>query len=275
MNQIHARPRGINAHEKKVFSQNGEDGIIEFLVGGLKAGKRVFVEIGTSDGAENNTIRLLHEGWTGFGADAAAENIHRYRARVAGTPMAARLTLTAAKVGWDNCVELIACYGHPAPDLFSLDIDSVDYYVALRLLHNGFRPQVVCCEYNSFLGAEPLTVVYDREFSRYRYDRARGLYFGASVSAWAHLFGRFGYRFCGVESTGVNAFFCLESAFRPDFLDQADGLPFAYNRVFVTKYGLAGEQLVDELLAHRHLAFVDVTAQNVAALAEQVILRGA
>jgi hypothetical protein len=145
------------------------------------------------------------------------------------------------------------------PDFFSLDIDGIDYYVARELLEAGFRPKVVCCEYNSFLAHRPLTVVYDEAFARYRYDPQRGLYFGASVAAWRHLFEPAGYRFCGVESAGVNAFFCLEAATRTGFLDGLCGLRHAHNQVFVRKYGLAGEALAEQLLARADLTFVDVS----------------
>lgn len=259
----------INTMEYSIFSQNGEDGIIAFLSSGLLENHRKFLEIGTSDGVQNNTAYLLKKGWSGVGVDADAANIRRYAQRIAGTPIESRLTLSDLKVNWDNCESLMGLVGSMSPDFFSLDIDSIDYYVAYRLLHAGFRPSIVCCEINPFLGSKPVTVVYDERFSRYGYDRERGLYFGVSVAAWRHLFGQFGYRFLGVDSSGVNAFFGLPEAFTPGFIDTVEGLETAYSTVFVKKYGLSGEQLEQDLLARTDLAFVDVTQADIAALVKQ------
>ena len=256
-------PTNINDKEYSIFSQNGEDGIIDFLTNGLKSNRRRFIEIGTSDGGENNSMYLLRRGWSGLGIDVDPGNIKRYQARVGHMPFAHRLTLALMKVGWDNCQWIIDDYDEKAPDFFSLDIDSVDYYVAYRMLQRGFRPSVVCCEYNSFLGKGPITVLFEADFSRKRLDPQRGLYFGASVGAWRHLFEQYGYKFCGVDTHGVNAFFCLPEAFQPGFLDDVTGLEHAYTQVFVDKFGIPGEILEQELLGRPDLIFVDVTEENV------------
>ncbi len=260
---------GINDHERKVFSQNGEDGIIEFLAGQLASNNHVFIELGTSDGQENNTFHLLQKGWRGLGVDANAPAIQRYAERAAQYPLAQRLRLVASSVTRPNCLGLIEAYGEFRPALFVIDIDGIDYYVVHRLLEADFRPSIVCCEYNSFMGMHPLTVAYDEQFERYRYDPARGLYFGASVPAWRHLLQPLGYRFCGVDSAGVNAFFCFERDFRPPFPEGAVGSAHVYTDVFVKKYGLTGIRLEQELLARRDLRFVDVTREDVGAIAIQ------
>jgi len=41
--------------EKKVYSQNGEDGVIEFLLNNIDCNKEFFVEIGCEDGKECNS----------------------------------------------------------------------------------------------------------------------------------------------------------------------------------------------------------------------------
>lgn len=253
----------LNDHEYSIFSQNGEDGIIDFLTRGLKDCKRRFIEIGTSDGGENNSMYLLCKGWSGLGIDVNPENIKRYLARAGNKPFAERLTLAIMKVGWDNCLWIVDEYGDTSPDFFSLDIDSVDYYVAYRMLKHGFRPSVVCCEYNAFLGKAPLTVLFDADFSRYRQEPERGLYFGASVAAWRHLFEQYGYQFCGVDHAGVNAFFCLPEAFKPGYLEDVIGKEHSYTKVFCDKYRMSGEDLERELLGRPELVFVDVTQESV------------
>ncbi len=131
------------------------------------------------------------------------------------------------------------------------------------MLQLGFRPSVVCCEYNAFLGKGPLTVMYEEDFSRRRLDPQRGLYFGVAVGAWKHLFAQYGYKFCGVDTAGVNVFFCLPERFTPCFLDDVTGPEFAYTNIFVKKFRVPGEELERELLARPDLVFVDVTEENV------------
>jgi hypothetical protein len=255
--------QNINDHEFSIYSQNGEDGIIAFLTGGLKQNRKRFVEIGTADGGENNSLYLLKLGWTGLGVDVDPENIRRYMSRIANKPFAQRLTLALMKVGWDNCQWIVDEYGDKNPDFFSLDIDSVDYYIAYRMLQLGWRPSVVCCEYNAFLGKEPVTVMYEANFSRRHLDPQRGLYFGVSVAAWRYLFSQYGYKFCGTDSAGVNVFFCLPEAFNAGFLDEISGPEHTYTKVFVDKYRMSGEDLERELLAREDLVFVNVTEESV------------
>src|SRR5687767_14265647 len=97
----------INSVEAKTFSQNGEDGIIGYLTARLTRKQWRFVEIGTSDGAENNTFHLLTKGWTGIGIDASAKKIAAYERRVAGTALAANLKALALSTGWDSCKRVL------------------------------------------------------------------------------------------------------------------------------------------------------------------------
>ena len=49
----------INEHEFSNFSQNGEDGIIEFLSSKISNNDKYFVEIGCGNGLENNSTNLV------------------------------------------------------------------------------------------------------------------------------------------------------------------------------------------------------------------------
>jgi len=49
----------INLHEKKIYSQNGEDGIIEFIFSQIGTTNKFSVEFGVGNGFECNTILLL------------------------------------------------------------------------------------------------------------------------------------------------------------------------------------------------------------------------
>ena len=64
----------IFAHEKKIYSQYGEDGIIQYLIGFIKISKTngYFVEFGTQDASECNTRNLRdHFNWSGLLMDGS------------------------------------------------------------------------------------------------------------------------------------------------------------------------------------------------------------
>jgi len=60
----------INLHEKKIYSQNGEDGILEFIFSKIGTTNKFSVEFGVGDGFECNTVYLLEKkGWNGLMMD--------------------------------------------------------------------------------------------------------------------------------------------------------------------------------------------------------------
>lgn len=194
--------------EFSAWSQNGEDGIIEHLIGGIDRPDRTFVEIGCGDGHENNTSHLAEHGWQGFVVDRHERRIRQYRER-------------AVERGWR--VEAIAKRVTPrdvpsppwaCPDVFSLDIDSIDYWVCKTLLQRGFRPKIMCLEYNAALGSDPVTVPRNRPS-----NSPKLIYYGASVAAWRRLLEPQLYRFVTVDTAGVNAFFVDTKSVREDVLD--------------------------------------------------------
>ena len=75
--------------EFRVFSQWGEDGIIQRLVGEVPGVPPLFVEFGVQDYTEANTRYLLtHDNWAGLVIDGSPENI----ARVTADPLYWRTT---------------------------------------------------------------------------------------------------------------------------------------------------------------------------------------
>jgi len=65
----------INFFEKKIFSQNGEDGIIDFIFSQISTTNKFFVEFGVKDGMVCNTRYLLEEkGWRGLMMDDKKQN---------------------------------------------------------------------------------------------------------------------------------------------------------------------------------------------------------
>jgi hypothetical protein len=68
----------LNRCELKVYSQNGEDGIIMEVFSIIGATNRIAVEFGVGDGRECNSANLLlNLGWNGLLMDADGENVRR------------------------------------------------------------------------------------------------------------------------------------------------------------------------------------------------------
>ena len=64
----------INLHEKKIYSQNGEDGILDFIFSKIGTTNKFSVEFGVGNGFECNTVYLLEKkGWTGLMMDYGAD----------------------------------------------------------------------------------------------------------------------------------------------------------------------------------------------------------
>jgi hypothetical protein len=212
---------GLAAAELKVFSQNGEDGILATIFSRIGTTNRFFVEFGASDGVECNTRFLMEVlGWSGLYIEPGAAAYKRLEARLAHRD---DVRTVHSLVTPDNVCRLFTANGVPAePDLVSIDIDGQDYWVWEAL--DAFRPRVVVIEHNATLvGArlvEPkssgTTVDIDVDALPYQ-----GLA-GASMEAMRALGERKGYRLVYGELAGANLFFvrdeyaaCFDDEFLP------------------------------------------------------------
>jgi hypothetical protein len=191
--------------EFKVFSQFGEDGILQYLIWKLSPLPESFVEFGVGNYTEANTLFLLmHDNWRGLIMDRSASDIQSVLER----PIAWRHDLRAvpALIHRENINELIESNGMSGEiGVLSIDIDGIDYWVWERI--DVVQPVVVVVEYNSVFGtSRAVTVPYDPNFDRTRAHYSN-LYWGCSLPALCHLAERKGYLFVGSNSAGNNAFF--------------------------------------------------------------------
>lgn len=195
----------LEDYEFKVFSQWGEDGIIQFLTSQLELDQRTFVELGVEDFFESNCrFLLMKDNWRGFVVDAS----HRQLRRLQSSYFYWRhpLRCRAAWLTRDNADALVAESGFdPRLGLLSLDVDGVDYHVLEAL--GRWQPAILIVEYNALFGCErAVSVPYDAGFVRGQ-RHSSNLYYGASLPAFAQLAGSRGYALVGVNSVGSNAFF--------------------------------------------------------------------
>jgi hypothetical protein len=211
------------------FSQNGEDGILDVLRKNLLDSNRYFIEIGAADGIENNSAWLLvAEKYSGLMIEGSATLAERARRVVVGYSIGAEChNMFVTK---ESVLELKELALQHDPDVFSLDIDGNDYYIAQAILDVGFRPKIFVVEYNSAYGPErSMTIEYKADFV-YTKEHSTYLYYGVSISGWRKFFDQHGYRFVTVDSNGVNAFFVNPEFFEASFLDDVKCLEFAENQ---------------------------------------------
>jgi hypothetical protein len=197
--------RRLRDYEFKVFSQWGEDGIIQHLTRVLDLGERTFIEFGVETFFESNCrFLLMKDGWRGFVIDGSSANIDVLRSSYFfwKHPLAAH----AAFITKDNINELLARSGF-ARDLgiLSVDLDGNDYYILEAI--DGFEPRILICEYNAVFGpTRKISVPYKADFYRTTAHHSN-LYWGASLGALSHLAAKKRYSLVGTNSAGNNAFF--------------------------------------------------------------------
>lgn len=191
--------------EFQVFSQWGEDGIIQYLIARVPIERPIFVEFGAESYRESNTRFLLENNhWGGLVLDGGTDHIDflnegdlRWRHTVEGRSV----FLTAENI--DRVIREGGVEGDIG--LLSVDVDGNDYWILNAI--DVVSPRILVIEYNSLFGPRAaVTVPYRPDFDR-RDAHWSGLYYGASLSALDHLAQSKGYRLVGCNSAGVNAFF--------------------------------------------------------------------
>jgi hypothetical protein len=223
------------------FSQNGEDGILDVLRNQLLSSNRYFIEIGASDGIENNSAWLVvAEKYNGIMIEGNARLVERANRVVTGHSIGAECHNIF--VTRDNMQSLKTLSLHYDPDIFSLDIDGNDYYVARAILDAGFQPKIFVVEYNSVYGPERSETVEYRDDFYFTTAHPTQLYYGVSIAGWRKFFESRGYRFVTVDRNGVNAFFVDPNCFNPAFLDGIKGLEFAENLSQYRRFRMSSDE---------------------------------
>ncbi|MBP2233371.1 hypothetical protein J2847_006709 [Azospirillum agricola] len=197
--------RHLSDVEFQVFSQMGEDGIIEWLIQNLPIRSECFIEFGVENYMESNTRYLLrHRNWKGLVIDASIQNVEE----ITKDPIFWKHSLSAKSyfIDRENINNILAGSGFDEQfGLLSIDIDGNDYWVFDAI--ETFRPDIVICEYNAVFGdLHAVTVPYDPAFQR-RIAHPSWLYFGASIRALEMAAARKGYVLLGSNLAGHNAFF--------------------------------------------------------------------
>lgn len=204
--------KNIQDYEFKIFSQWGEDGIIQKLVDLIPVQNKTFIEFGVEDFKESNCrFLMMKDNWSGFVIDGSLKNIKKIKN--SHYYWAYELSAHHAFITAENINDLLEVSGFDYDlGLMSIDIDGVDYYVfdAIQL----YKPRILILEYNAVLGLDrAISVPYDKSFNRTQ-SHASNLFFGASLPAMIDLAAKKGYTFIGTNSSGNNAFFLRNDQLR-------------------------------------------------------------
>lgn len=189
----------LNRFEQKIYSQNGEDGIIRTIFDKIGTTNKYCVEFGVEDGSECNTRYLIEKyGWEYLHMDCRE-----------GLPDSIKKEIVTA----ENINSLFNKYNVPPEfDLISIDVDSNDYWLWKGL--KGYSPRVVVIEYNASIPpTESRTIKYDVDMHG---DGTN--YFGASLLALVKLGKKKGYTLVGCDNRGINAFFVRDDLIGNNFV---------------------------------------------------------
>ncbi len=197
--------RSLERSEKKVYSQNGEDGILEHIFKRLGTTNKYYVEFGVQGGKDLRT----NLGWSGLTMDGSYEDLSHNFHKEFITP--------------NNIVGLFEKYNVPKSfDLLSIDIDSTDLWVMRNILKTGYKPRVLLSEFNRNWDIN--------EFWTFPNDPSEKWsgtgYFGSSLAALNMVAEEFGYKLLYTNLQGyesVNAFWTLEGP-RHDILEVFRGV---------------------------------------------------
>ena len=189
----------------KVYSQHGEDGIIDYLLKKLFIEKPIFVEIGVGNFTECNT-RFLFEIRSAKGLvldclknlkKEISKNLKLWKGD---------LEIVETHVHSENITEILKRYNfNNNIDLFSLDVDGIDYWI-LKSLPSDFS-KIAVIEYNPIFGhIHEITVPNFKDFNRSSYHHSN-LCFGMSLKALINIMEEKNFYFLGSNLRRNNAFF--------------------------------------------------------------------
>ena len=198
--------KNINEAELKIFSQNGEDGIIDFLLFKLSIKNPKFIEIGVENYDESNT-RFLYESCDSqgliidgsFDLEELKNKLEYWKGRISLVNKfitTGNINPILEKENFNNNL-----------DIFSIDIDGIDYWIIKKLPKKISK--IFIAEYNPVFGPDlEITTPNQNSFDRTKYHYSN-LCWGMSLKALIKLMISKGYFFVGTNLFKNNAFFIM------------------------------------------------------------------
>lgn len=204
LNKDKTQIKSLAEVEFQVFSQFGDDGIIQWLVGHLPIQNKTFIEFGVENYLEANTrFLLINNYWSGLVIDGDTDNVNTIQSDQIHTFY--DLQAVCSFITTSNINELIAAAKFDTEvGILSVDIDGNDFWVLQQI--SNIKPVIIICEYNSLFGFEhAYTIPYKDDFVRGKEHPFQ--FYGTSLKSAYHLTKERGYQFIGCNSAGNNAYF--------------------------------------------------------------------
>ncbi len=141
--------RWLNAFEQNVYSQSGEDGVLDKALAVIPQRNRWCVEFGAWDGKYlSNTFRLVER--DNYRVILIEGDAKKYNSLRSEYPFKERAIFERRLVGWsagDGLDVILEKYPIPVDfDLLSIDVDGNDYHIWKAV--EKFRPKLVLVEFN-------------------------------------------------------------------------------------------------------------------------------
>ena len=134
--------KDLNKHENKIYSQGGQDGVIEYILSNIKIKNKFCVEFGYSQtgyidpgtSGPNCSNLILHKGWDHIFLDGGNEN-HE-------------INLYKHFLTTENIIDVFKQYNVPKDlGFLSVDVDTIDLWLTDKLLEE-YRPSLLSMEFN-------------------------------------------------------------------------------------------------------------------------------
>jgi hypothetical protein len=209
MRQYYSEIKNLSDADYKVFSQTGEDGIIDYLLYSLNIKVPKFVEIGVGDYRESNTRYIFQKNCSRGLIVDKNKNLEKKVSKIIKL-WKGDLTIIETTVTSENILHILDSNDFDNNlDVFSLDVDGIDYWI-LEVLPEKVS-KIVVLEYNPIFGPNlEITIPNLNDFDRKKYHYS-SLCFGTSLQALIKLMNKKKYVFVGSNIACFNAFFVLES----------------------------------------------------------------
>jgi hypothetical protein len=197
--------------EVSVFSQNGEDGIIDFLLEICGIQKPNFVEVGAGTFQEcNSRFCNLIRNSNLYLVDKYLDSgvfTKLYLSRMVNS----NITIDNSWISKDNINVTLERAKKILGDIhvLSIDLDGNDYWILKSITNLEYA--IIIIEYNPSLSfSEPVSTIYQHDFDR-KNQHFSFKYYGASLEAFVSYLTAYDYSFVGATSQGTNAFFIKNS----------------------------------------------------------------
>ena len=217
LSEIHSQKKikNIMDIEFRVFSQFGDDGILQFLIKKLELDLKYpnFIEFGVENYNESNTkFLLINNNWSGLIIDSSK----KYTDEIKKKSYFWKYDLEVMNhfITKENINQIIleSKIDRKNIGILSIDIDGNDYWVWKEI--NIINPIIVIIEYNSTFGfKQKVSIPYKKNFFRTE-SHYSNLYWGASLEALKYLGNKKGYKFFTTNSNGNNAYFIRNDFFK-------------------------------------------------------------